>query len=447
MGRGRIEAAAMILAAGRSSRFGGRPKALASFDGRTLLKRAAEIFRRAGVTRLAVVTGHHRTEVAAAAEALEVPTVHNPEYDQGMFSSIKAGLAGVTGGEAFFVLPVDAALVHPQTVLALLTAWREIGRGRRGCSVIVPTHGGRTGHPPLIGGIHIPDILHWAGPGGLRGWLASLLPTGGGDFWAGRAPESSGGPVLFPAQPDAGVLTDIDTADDLARARPGAVRDRPAPAEAWQLLWQAGLPPEKLRHSRQVAAGALRLSLALAEAGLPADAELSLLAGLLHDLARRERRHAHAARLWCEDLGWPDLGLVVGAHTDPPAALLARIGWRSAPEAGEGDPAGDGYEEISETVAGSALAVYLADKYWWEDQPMTLRQRFQAAREMFGRKPAALRAVDRREETALAVEGWFRRRLGQEPEAVVRTPSVRPLEKALRRLRPKAKFGKEAETT
>ncbi|MDR0881791.1 MAG: nucleotidyltransferase family protein, partial [Candidatus Adiutrix sp.] len=140
----RVEAGAIILAAGLSTRFGGFPKALATFNGQTLLARAVECFQRCGLKQLTVVTGHRRGEVEAATAGLGARSVFNPDYQSGMFTSIQTGVRSLAGVESFFVLPVDAALIQSQTVLALLTTWR-LGRGSSS-SVLIPAFNDRPGH-------------------------------------------------------------------------------------------------------------------------------------------------------------------------------------------------------------------------------------------------------------------------------------------------------------
>ncbi len=450
MAGGRVEAAGLILAAGLSSRFGGRPKALAEFGGRTHLRRLVESLGYCGLTRVAVVTGHARAEVEAEATALGAEPVFNPDYQRGMFSSLQAGLAALAGAEAVMVLPVDAALVLPQTILSLLAAWRRLGRGRRNRSILIPTFVkpaaepglavARTGHPPVIGGRHLDDIRRWSGPGGLRGWLASLMPEAAArDFMTGQAPRGRTGPAAFLPLPDEGIICDLDTPNELTRARPPRRRVRPTPAEAWQLLLQHQPRPVKRRHSRLVAGGAMRVSLALTAAGLETDAEAALLAGLLHDVLHGEPHHARAGRRLALAIGWPGLSLIIGAHTDPPAAMLALLDAPPRP----GLP-GDANEEavywgLRPTLARAALAVYLADKYWQNDRPVTLAERFRITRGYFtpaaaAASPGALESVDHRERVALAVEDWFRRRLGLEPESVARQVGSDEWERALNRL-------------
>lgn len=430
MANGRIEAGAVILAAGLSTRFGGHPKALATFGGRPLLEAAVENFRLCGLNRVTVVTGHGRLEVAALAASLGAEAIFNPDYQSGMFSSVQAGVRAMTAGEAFFVLPVDGALVQPHTVLSLLTAWGELGRGRKEATVLTPVYKGRTGHPPLIGSQHRDSILNWPGPGGLRGWLASLMTeTIGRKFLADGRPAAEAGPIIFLDWPDEGVICDLDTPEELAAARPPRGRDRPTPAEAWQLLRQLGLKPVKIRHSWLVAGSALGLVEGLVAAGLEADPQLAFLAGLLHDTRHDEKKHARAGRLLCTAMGWPGLALAVGAHTDPPPAALNILGESTARDGQDYGEDNQAYLRISPSLSRVALAVYLADKYWWDDNPVSLADRFQTTRDFFrqtpkAHQPEALAAVDRRERVALAVEDWFRGLLGREPEDLARQAGI-----------------------
>jgi hypothetical protein len=251
-------------------------------------------------------------------------------------------------------------------------------------------------------------------------------------FQAEGRPSSDSGPVNFVTWPDEGILCDLDTRGELAAASPPRGRPRPTLSEAWQLLHQRNLSPAKIRHSRLVAGGALRLSLALDAAGLESDSEAALLAGLLHDVGQ-SRPHDQAGRLLCGELGWPELALGVGAHTDPPPPVLAVISQADQRAAGP-----EANRDLPAPLARAALAIYLADKYWSDDQPVSLGERFQATRNFIRRKPGpmeeALAAVSRREEAALGVEKWFRRATGRIPEPLARQPGGHDLEKALEQL-------------
>lgn len=435
---GKINAGVIIPAAGLSSRFGGEPKALACFEGRSLLSRAVEAFRLCGLNEIIVVTGHHRPEVEEEADDLGVKAVFNTDYQDGMFSSIQTGLKALESDEAFFILPVDGALVRAGTILSLLSVWRKRASKRKKRPILIPAFGSKAGHPPLISVAFKADILHWSSPGGLRGWLASQMDQGRDDFLHnGLIPRKTGEKIEFIELKDEGIICDIDTKDDLATAELTPDHELPRIPEAWQLLLQNPLSQAKIRHHLKVASSALRLTLALKTAGeKEADPYLSLLSGLLHDLARDHDQHARAGRLRLAAMGWPELALVVGAHTDPPAVFLKGLALGLGLKQGrQDDPA---YAEASRRVRLSSLAVYLSDKYWWDDEAVSIRQRFEITRrhkldggkhlEILDRAEASQRdliflAIKKREAVALGIEYWFRRILAKDPENVARTRS------------------------
>jgi molybdenum cofactor cytidylyltransferase len=83
--------AGLLLAAGASQRMG-RPKQLLPYRGRSLLRHAAETALAAGCSPLVIVTGALHEELMAEVSGLPVEVVHNPEWQQGMGSSIQVGM-------------------------------------------------------------------------------------------------------------------------------------------------------------------------------------------------------------------------------------------------------------------------------------------------------------------------------------------------------------------
>lgn len=175
---------AVVLAAGRGSRAGGFKPAL-DCGGIPLVVRAVRAF--AGVCRRVwVVTGHRGDEVAAlVAGETGVTTVPNPDWERGMFSSVRAGAAQVTA-DRFFVTPGDLPLLNPGVIAAL---------ARVPGLVVAPVFQGQGGHPVLLDRAWVPRILA-ADPGAsLRQLLAGAERT-------------------EVAMADDGVLRDIDTCED-----------------------------------------------------------------------------------------------------------------------------------------------------------------------------------------------------------------------------------------
>ncbi len=410
--------AAVVLAAGRSSRMG-ELKPLLPLGGTSVLARAVAVFREVGVDDVRVVVGWRADEVAAAARELGVPTALNPDWRRGMFSSVATGVAALDAGvERFFLLPVDCALVRPETVGRLARAARAHDEAMRmplasdevlpaerpGCApVIYPLFAGRRGHPPLIARIALPADLGAEPAGGLRGLLAAYDTT-----------------ALEVACGDPGTLVDLDRPDDYRRARDEVVLEAlPDERRCLQLLDEAGLPPAVVVHSQAVATVAVAFAQRLTEQGLCLHVGLLRAAALLHDIARLQADHAAAGAARLRELGYRRLAPPVAQHIDLHVQVEGESEQREAPPmlletAGPSlaAPAARGL------LPGEAELLYLADKLVRGAQVVDLTERFAAKlRELDGR-PEGQAAARARLGAALELATTVERLVG-EPAAVI----------------------------
>jgi len=155
-----------VLAAGAGTRFG-MPKALATFQGVRLVDRAVSTLLSGGCDHVFVVAG--------AADLGEIPgatTIVNPEWRQGMGTSLKAGLTAAESAEAVVVLLVDQPLIDPEAVRRLIAAGTDSEAAASGLAVA--TYHGRRAHPVLFRRTVLPDLigsLH--GDTGARAYLAA----------------------------------------------------------------------------------------------------------------------------------------------------------------------------------------------------------------------------------------------------------------------------------
>src|SRR5580704_14397123 len=85
--------ALVLLAAGGSTRMGS-PKQLLPYQGRPLIRHAAETALASGCHPVMVVLGSHAAEIRAALEGLDVVVVENTEWEKGIGTSIRAGISG-----------------------------------------------------------------------------------------------------------------------------------------------------------------------------------------------------------------------------------------------------------------------------------------------------------------------------------------------------------------
>lgn len=136
--------AGIVLAAGAGQRYGG-PKALAHFDGRTLVARSVSTLRDGGCAPIIVVLGAAAREVTAAADFDATVAVNNA-WQTGLSSSLRSGLAAAdksTAAAALIAL-VDQPLVTPACVARLVAAFES------GATAVVATYGGQPRNPALF---------------------------------------------------------------------------------------------------------------------------------------------------------------------------------------------------------------------------------------------------------------------------------------------------------
>ncbi|MEU5512264.1 nucleotidyltransferase family protein [Streptomyces fungicidicus] len=167
-GCGTPEVTGLLLAAGGGRRLGGRPKALLGHRGRPLVEHAVAVLRAGGCTRVHVVLGAAADEVRARAALPGCVLVDNPAWEQGMGTSLRAGLGSLagTGARAALVSLVDQPGIGAEAVARVLGAYRSPA------SLVSAAYDGVRGHPVLFGSAHWAGIAATAtGDRGARAYL------------------------------------------------------------------------------------------------------------------------------------------------------------------------------------------------------------------------------------------------------------------------------------
>jgi len=148
----------VVLAAGKSERMG-RNKLLLEVAGRPILDRLLDALENS-VDKVLVVLGHRPEELRPIAEAHGIEVVLNPDYEEGMTSSFKAGLRGVSADAAFLVLGDQLGL--RAELLGRMAAAMEADPE---ALIVSPVYQNRRGHPVLFRRCLFEEILG-LGPGG-----------------------------------------------------------------------------------------------------------------------------------------------------------------------------------------------------------------------------------------------------------------------------------------
>jgi len=177
---------AVVLAAGEGRRFGGN-KLLVTVDGEPVITRVLRALD--GIERV-VVVGAHVEELMQYLRSEVV--IYNPNYREGMSTSIKLGLRFFQDYDAVLIVLGDMPLITRETINKIINTYHE------GCTAVIPTHKGLRGNPVLIHRLLFNELMRLRGDVGAR----ELLRDRADVCYVECGPE---------------VIMDIDTLDDLAR--------------------------------------------------------------------------------------------------------------------------------------------------------------------------------------------------------------------------------------
>lgn len=135
----------IVLAAGESKRMG-RTKQLLSFGTSTILEHVVDNLLRSKVGEVVVVLGHESGRIKARFEGAPIKLALNPDYQQGMSTSITCGIMAISPeSRACLIALGDQPLIRSEVVDRLISAYEEGGKG-----IIVPVYGDMAGHPVIF---------------------------------------------------------------------------------------------------------------------------------------------------------------------------------------------------------------------------------------------------------------------------------------------------------
>jgi len=187
--------AAIVLAAGLSRRMG-RNKLLLPVAGKPMVVRVVDALLQSMIGEILVVTGHQAEEVAALLASRHVRFLHNPDFAEGLGTSVARGISGLPEDvDGALVALGDMPRLGPAEIDRLIAAFNPL----EGRAICVPTHAGKRGNPVL-----------WA-----RRFFAEMQALSG-DTGAKPLMERHADLLCEVAMPSDAVLLDLDTPEALA---------------------------------------------------------------------------------------------------------------------------------------------------------------------------------------------------------------------------------------
>jgi molybdenum cofactor cytidylyltransferase len=189
--------AAIVLAAGQATRFG-QCKQLMRVGGKALLQHVLDNLAHSKIDEVVVVLGARTDEIRKQIEFGKARAVMNPDYADGMSTSIQAGLRAITSDAAMIVLG-DQPFVTTETLDLLID---EYSRSKP--SVVIPTFNGFRANPVIVDQSLFAEMMALRGDVGCRAIFGDHMES-----------------IVKVPVDDRGVVTDIDTMEDYERVRGG----------------------------------------------------------------------------------------------------------------------------------------------------------------------------------------------------------------------------------
>ena len=189
--------AALVLAAGESRRMGDANKLTIPVDGTPMVARVVDALQQSRAQRVIVITGHQPERIKEALSGRDVEFVHNPDYAEGIGSSVRMGITALDDdADGALVALGDMPWVNTEVINRLVDAFTT----DRELSIFIPMFGGKRGNPVLWEARHFPELLALSGD------------VGGKALFDRHATA-----ICYVNVESASVNTDVDTPDALQK--------------------------------------------------------------------------------------------------------------------------------------------------------------------------------------------------------------------------------------
>ncbi len=136
---------AILLAAGQSQRMG-EFKQLLPYGEKPFVACCVDHLLASRIDELIVVTGHREADVRQVLLDRKIKTVFNPDYKEGMSSSIKCGVQAVNeNSEALLIALADQPQISPSVINQVIEAYEKTDP-----HIVIPVFNNQKGHPIIL---------------------------------------------------------------------------------------------------------------------------------------------------------------------------------------------------------------------------------------------------------------------------------------------------------
>ncbi|WP_169545324.1 NTP transferase domain-containing protein [Sneathiella aquimaris] len=157
--------AVLLLAAGQSRRMGKNNKLLALIEGKPMIRHVAEQALASKADHVLMVTGHEADSVMKSVWDIDIPSVHNPDFADGLSTSLKLGFQVLSENyDGVLVCLGDMPFVSFEILNQLIDQFDP----EEGRSIVIPTVSGKRGNPVLISSQYADEISVISGDMGAK---------------------------------------------------------------------------------------------------------------------------------------------------------------------------------------------------------------------------------------------------------------------------------------
>lgn len=157
----------IVLAAGESKRMR-EPKLLLPYGKMTVIETVIKSILRSKIKNILVIVGSNKEKMEEKIKKLPVKIAVNPNFKEGMLSSIQKGFKSLPSkAQAAVVCLGDQPSVPSDVIDKIVNTYKETGKG-----IIVPVYKGRRGHPVLIDLRYRAEVKNLTPDVGLRALLS-----------------------------------------------------------------------------------------------------------------------------------------------------------------------------------------------------------------------------------------------------------------------------------